>query len=246
MKRDTSRWLGRAAVSLVACLFAGSVQAMDSPVVPPWSTPFGKPFRQWTAEWWQKMFSIPSDSSPLVDETGEDCMVGQNGKVWFLAGSLSGGKIERRCKVPEGTFLFFPVLNSFGVNAPDVCGQVGELSAADMRRNAAPFIDAATGLHVAIDGRPVGAFNASPQRFRVRSQTFAATFPRDNIFVEPCAGVDPPGFPPGIYSPGVDDGYYVMLKPLPVGYHTLRFSGASGDFALEVEYRLKVVPVSTE
>jgi len=41
-----------------------------------------------SAEWVQWALSIPTDVNPLTDETGEDCMVGQNGSIWFLAGTF--------------------------------------------------------------------------------------------------------------------------------------------------------------
>jgi len=42
-----------------------------------------------------------------------------------------------------------------------------------------------------------------------------------------------------------DEGFYVMLKPLPVGKHTLRIHGEvpSFDFVLDVTYHLTVVPL---
>ena len=70
---------------------------------------------------------------------------------------------------------------------------------------------------------------------------FAVTLPADNLF-----GIDA-----GTYSPAIDDGFYVMLKPLSVGTHALHFKGASsgcpligGPFGVDVTYNLTVVPVS--
>lgn len=64
------------------------------------------------AEWWQWVLSIPESVNPLLDETGDDCVVGQRGPIWFLAGTFFGGTAERECPVPSGTRLFFPVINS--------------------------------------------------------------------------------------------------------------------------------------
>jgi hypothetical protein len=49
--------------------------------------------------------------------------------------------------------------------------------------------------------------------------------------------------PAGVYSPSVDDGYYVLLKPLSVGNHTLHIHAESTGFTLDVTYDLTVVPV---
>ena len=50
--------------------------------------------------------------------------------------------------------------------------------------------------------------------------------------------------PAGIYSPSMDDGYYVLLPALKVGPHTLQFHAKSGSFVQDVTYNLTVVPVS--
>ena len=46
----------------------------------------------------------------------------------------------------------------------------------------------------------------------------------------------------------IDDGFYVMLKPLEVGHHTLRFRGQipAVGFAVDVTYHLDVVPTTLE
>ena len=44
-----------------------------------------------TAQWWQWVLSIPTDNNPTLDTTGEDCMVGQHGPIWFLTGANFGG-----------------------------------------------------------------------------------------------------------------------------------------------------------
>ena len=58
-----------------------------------------------TAQWWQWVLSIPVFENPLLDQTGEKCVVGQRGPVWFLAGNFGGGETTRSCSVPEGNLL---------------------------------------------------------------------------------------------------------------------------------------------
>jgi len=190
-----------------------------------------------TAQWWQFIGSIPASVNPGQDKTGADCVVGQRGSVWFLAGTFTGGTTIRTCSIPAGESLFFPVVNSVNINTPNVCGQdSNNMSVAALRAQIAPLIDAATNLSVRVDGRPVE--NVS----RVKSRAFAISFPADNIFNTACA---PGTFPAGTYSPAVDDGFYVLLEPLKVGRHTLHIHGEipSIRFVLDVTYNLKVVPV---
>ncbi|MER7758707.1 hypothetical protein [Streptomyces sp. NPDC097619] len=60
--------------------------------------------------WWRWADSAPEDRSPVRDRTGEHAGWNQPGDVWFLAGTY-GGRVVRRCAVPAGRRLFFPVLN---------------------------------------------------------------------------------------------------------------------------------------
>ena len=109
------------------------------PIYLPQTAPFGKPLPQWTAEWWQFMLSIPTAVNPLADETGDRCMLGQRGEVWFLAGNFGGtaAPTTRACSIPEGKALFFPVLNVVDVNTTTQ-------TASELRTETAPCLDAAT------------------------------------------------------------------------------------------------------
>src|SRR3977135_307904 len=69
-----------------------------------------------TAQWWQWALSIPTDQNPTLDTNGQDCMIGQRGSVWFLAGIFGGGTVSRTCAVPEDTTLFFPLINAINFN----------------------------------------------------------------------------------------------------------------------------------
>jgi hypothetical protein len=196
---------------------------------------------QLSAEWEQWALSIPTVVNPLTDTTGEDAVVGQRGPVWFLAGTSGGGPAVRNIFVPEGTTLFFPVINSVNINTPNVCGQNGKnLTVIELRALSKAFIDGAVNLSVTLDGKAI-----TPQR--VQSKVFAVALPKDNVFVAPC--IDLGGVPAGIYSPAVDDGFYVLLDPLNRGTHHLHFHAErpnAGFTPLDVTYVLKVVPVSLQ
>lgn len=96
-----------------------------------------------TAHWWEWALSIPTGQNPMLDPTGEDCMIGQRGELWFLAGvfAVNGGTVTRACSVPADKALFFPVINSFVNNTPD-CGQGGvNLSVKKLISLIKPLID---------------------------------------------------------------------------------------------------------
>lgn len=195
-----------------------------------------------TAQWWQWALSIPTDQNPQLDSTGQYCMVGQRGELWFLAGTFNGDTVTRACSVPEGTTLFFPIVNAINVNSPNVCGSPpGNEPVKDLRSSSKTTIDGATDLSIQVDGRP-----ANKLMQRVQSQVFAVALPTDNLFDAPCGG--PGTVPPDVYSPSVDDGYYVTLGPLKRGPHTIHFQAVAGPGGAneDITYKLTVVPVLTK
>lgn len=194
------------------------------------------PFNELSAQWWQWVLSVPTSDNPLQDQTGDKCMVGQRGSIWFLTGTF-GGTASRRCSVPEGTTLFFPIVNQAQVNTPGVCGQVGPLSVAQMRANVAPLIDGITTKSATVDGVAVRGIQ------RVRSVPFVTALPVDNIYLQFCGNDQPPG----IFSPSVDDGYYAKIDGLTAGKHTLHITARNPTFNFDVNvtYVLDVVRVSS-
>src|SRR5262249_53855422 len=91
--------------------FIVPLQAVSAQGLPPGQLP------TLTGEWWQWAMSIPTSVNPLLDATGNNCMVGQRGSIWFLGGVNGGGSAERICSVPEGLPLFFPVINAINANS---------------------------------------------------------------------------------------------------------------------------------
>ena len=74
------------------------------------SKPFGIPYTEWTARWWQWALSIPDKVNPISDLTGEHCSEGQKGPVWFLGGTW-GGSAERTCTIPAGKAILWAPIN---------------------------------------------------------------------------------------------------------------------------------------
>lgn len=158
--------------------------------------------KELSAQWWQWALSIPESANPLNEFTdaGAVCMVGQRGPVWFLAGTLVGGTVSRKCSVPAGTAIFFPVVNSVIVNTPGVCGQTDPNTGApvvytvpEMRAAVAGFIDGVTKMTATIDGKAVKAIR------RVRSEPFVGVLPLTTCLSRSAAlGGSPPGSTPPV------------------------------------------------
>jgi hypothetical protein len=73
------------------------------------SSPYGIPYGEWLAKWWNWTVSIPTAQHPRDDFTPEKCQLNQQGPVWFLADQL-GGREERTCTIPAGKSIFIPLL----------------------------------------------------------------------------------------------------------------------------------------
>lgn len=223
-----------AVVAVGLCLVAPSSEA------DPNSNSFDKvashgELSQLSAEWWQWALSIPTPMNPLLDQTGDDCMVGQRGPTWFLAGVFgSGGRpVYRNCTLPEGKELFFPAINQANINTPNVCTQEKDLSVKELRSAITPFIDNVSHLKVTLDNKPLHHLH------RVKSDVFDVTLPEDNILNTLC----PDNVPAGVYSPAVDEGIYAFLRPLDVGTHKLHIQATSTGTSQDIIYTLVVVPV---
>ena len=107
-----------------------------------------------TGQWWQWAYSIPLSQSPLTDATGERCMIGQRGSIWFLAGFAGSGSATRTCSVPEDTTLFFPIINVVNFNTPGLCGNGPKnLTLKDLRKFVKEPIDGVSQKSLSVDSK---------------------------------------------------------------------------------------------
>jgi hypothetical protein len=201
----------------------------SKPFFPPGSRPFDRSFPQWTAEWWQYVFSIPVPDNPVLDVVGTNCMLGQHGPVWFLFGSFGSTPVRRTCSIPEDRALLFPIINTVNIAFPSD-------TIDGLRAQIAPFIDAVNKLSVEVDGETIEGL----RDFRIKSVPFSIALPTNGLYPLDVCFETPPL---GVCSPVVGDGYYVMLKPLSVGQHTIHIFGQSGEFKQDITYVITTVAV---
>jgi len=206
---------------------------------------YGRTYGEWSTAWEQWSYSIPVAQHPLFDNG--DCSVGQSGPVWFLGGkfcannatSCSFTGVVRRCKVPSGKALYFPVFNgedsALEESVVEHPGDETYQQIATMRS----FEDVSmspSDVSCRVDGAPIPHLK---EGFRVQSTAFGFTLPTDNLLASVYGN---PNFLAGTYFPAVDDGWYVMLSPLPAGPHQIHFRGYNPvyNFTLDVTYNLNV------
>lgn len=207
---------------------------------------FGKTYGQWGAQWWKWALSFEAGETPIEDETGERCTLGQSGKVWFLAGTSGATGVERYCTIPAGRALFYPVINAVWVDAPGdeiISDEEVKWILAD---NVDTYCRIVSTLDTFEDMPNIGEQPApvsAQLRPVVRAQSPKDTIvlPENNLF----------GVPAGENERLIAEGYWVMLPPLTPGEHTLRLHGAAcsdgegntleKSFETEVTYHLTVV-----
>jgi hypothetical protein len=230
---------------LAVLALAGSpaLAADDRPrVAPIFSSPGGQTYGRWAAEWWQWALGVPAATNPLLDLTGEHCAQRQVDDVWFLAGERVGaGPVVRECTIPEAKALFFPLINNFYgafLNDPP------ETRTEEFVRAAAACMFPVE-LFAEIDGfkiRRLDRFFTGESRSQ--SPFFNVQLPPGNIF-----GVDEEVVPELVLAPSAEQGYYLFVRPLSLGEHTVRWQAEgcrAPDFIQDVTYNLTIVPAEDE
>lgn len=207
-------------------------------ILPVHANAFGTTYGELAIEWWIWAYGAPSGQSPIEDETGEDGYFGQEGKVWFLAGTTGDPEADpttRYVTVPAGKALFFPIMNMCWVTYADEPGP-GEEGYTD--EDEARFImnwimGMAYDLSCTIDGAEV----QDVAEYRAESPTI------DFPILEGTVGQDVTGWEEsGLYSFGMADGYWLLLAPLSEGEHVIQFSGSHAwGWSVDVTYFITVV-----
>ena len=192
----------------VACLGLNSGTASagsgNPGIIPINGNALGRIYSDLAAAWWKWALQTPTPKNAVVDTTGANCGTNQIDHLWFLAGTLFGGKVSRTCKIPSATFLFFPLANDVDgafLNDPD-----DQRTEAYVRSQTTCILG--TELHAEIDGVSV----KNPQQYLEQSPLFIVHFPTDNVY-----SLTPDVVPGLILDPTVDRGYYLLLEPLTPG-----------------------------
>lgn len=166
---------------------------------------------EWSKRWWRWALSFDEDEGPLADPDGSDCALGQQGPVWFLAGTYGTARTVRSCRVPAGKTLFFPLVNTITLPPEDE-----EESCASLKRRAAQLTAAPAGLVLEVNGRRFKSLTAHRQA----TQRCFRMLDDDSL--------------------AAANGYYVAIGPLKPGRYTLNFGGILSDVSQAVTYTLDV------
>jgi hypothetical protein len=197
----------------------------DIKIVPP-DHPFkGLTQAELANNWWRWALSFPAPVNPLLDTTGAFSYLGDQGPVFFLAGTTGNQTFARTVTIGSDQAVFvpvFPFITWAAISAylpgtyPNLLRDVEETAGIEPSGTAPN-----TKLILTLNGEPLPLPKGTTSLLDFR-QTSPALFdlfvPANNAFFL----TDP--IYPGMF-PSVSDGWWVLLKPLPVGHYTLRFRG---------------------
>ena len=188
-----------------------------SVIVDPEDLVLDLPQAEWSQAYLQWIAAFPRDRSPIADASGASCAARQQGDVWFLATSDGTTPVARLCAVPVGKSLFVPIVSTMersGNKEPD-CGSMARIAAEHLTQHVSQ-------LTMTIDGVPVDELASHRQA---------------------SGGCFPLGLrqtPRLTAATTVADGFYVMLRPLAPGLHTIAVGAKFDSTSLSTTYRLDV------
>lgn len=225
MKLNKKLWQSAVAVIGLMVMAAASAGASHQ-VVQPGQDFSGKSYNELASEWTNWLTVEPIATNPAFDPDGRFCNRNQQGNVWFLA-STFGGVVDRTCEIPAGKAIFLSLGGVFVSFAPefpaadDPCSQMAT-DLEKVRCDVNNDVPVAPGIsfEVTLDGEPIGDLFA----FRAQSQPggFTLRVPNPSFLTDL-------GLAPGDRSTAVADGYFLFLKPLSPGVHTLHLRMTNPD-----------------
>ncbi len=194
-------------IVLLGLVLGASAQNGPNPMLyQPNENILGMSYGDWSAAWWQWMLQFTNDISPYNDLTGVQCGLGQGGPVFFLAGAPS--PTTRSCIIHGAKVLFIPLYNAECSTIEAAPWHADNGSQA--RVCAAPWVEGTTGLKFVLDGKKAVYLTS----YRAQSPYFYFNVPTDNNFIGTTGPTE--GW-------SVSDGWWVAVKPLIPGIHTLHF-----------------------
>jgi hypothetical protein len=187
--------------------------------------------------WVRWALGQPFSASPIADPTGELCDVGQDGPVWYLAGTF-GGPVERACDIPAGKQLFVPLVNQWCV-FPDEYYPSEQAIAAELPSIEAWYQDTYTNvcaLTLRLDGVDlIPGHQAMIDELHIQViEPFDIVLNDDHWAAQWFAGGA---------MPATAAGFFARLQPLMPGDHVLEIGGdvcGAAPFSTLATYHLHV------
>jgi hypothetical protein len=172
---------------------------------------------EWSESYLQWIAAFAHDRSPISDASGALCGAKQQGDVWFLATSDGTAPVVRACSIPAGKWLFVPIVNTVerSGNKEPLCESMARIASATIASHVGH-------LSLVVDGQP------------------AETLEAHRLATGTCFSLDPHQATRHPIATTVADGYYVMLKPLARGAHTIAVGAKFDGASISTTYQLDI------
>lgn len=219
MKRPRIRTVLVAAMALllITTTIAGAHGGANPGVLPPNSRVQGLTYGEWSARWWQYVFSIPTPQNPLTSGTG--AVIQRVGNVELVVvNSTMDEPIQ--LQAPLGTILYLELLvaECSTLEEPPFYGGNEQ----ELRACAHAFVP--TDMEASIDGVEIW----NPSQYISTSPLYEFVVPEDNIL----------GVPAGTTGESVSFGAFLMLAPLNPGKHTIHTHATYPDLGYTADRTL--------
>jgi hypothetical protein len=206
------------ALALLAANAAAATGGAAPTAVPGVAVPMGEIVEDrtpemWSVRWWMWAASFRGEESPVTDRKGTRCGAGQEGDTFLLAGGYGSDPVRRTCTVPRGKNVFFPLVTYIVMSE-------GGRDCDPLKWEARAMTDKPVSLFAELDGMPIEGVESR----RASSGK--------------CFNVNARSHGPNV--PAAADGYWLMLRPLAPGRHTLHFGGELASLSQDITYTLLV------
>jgi hypothetical protein len=208
-------------------------------------SPFGIPLDVWISKWWTWWVTTSTDES--TPKPG-GCLINKSESIVMLMETAVAGKPEQTCTISSTQGIMIPLWTGWCDSGSPGLGQASFENIMKCVREEVN-LGAVTSV-VKVDGAQIAKLdevssmrggtldykiNSMDNVTEVRSKEFNITIPEDTHFPDQIFGT----------FRAAAHGWFVFLKPLPVGNHTVYYNvGVTGlgpnDHSAEITYNLDV------
>jgi len=190
--------------------------------------PYGLPMATWGQLINQWIYAQPFDVNPAYDQTGADCAIDQHGPAWFIPPIFAPPGTHhpiiqdatRTCTVPAHHSLLLDIgsiVDDYPCPDPTFTPPPGESLYDFLTADAKPVMDTVNELDVTVDGTRV------PDVLSYRFHSADLFYIKGDLSLQPVLD----GCITGAYQPAIIDGFFMMVKPLRPGLHTIIVHGTN-------------------
>ena len=205
--------------------------------------PFGKPYEDWIQDWWRWNAAIPGDPVTTfagVKENG--CLINKEGPVAMLMDPAIGGSHHQKCEISSNQGI---LISGWSAECDGSVKGYENSSFKELSECARESDLGKVTINAWVDNKPIAQVKAEDLKTtnlinatELSTKGFNITTPENSNLA-----VDYPGT-----HLGAAHGWYIFLKPLPVGEHTVRYVndvrettlGAGNTNNADITYSFKV------